>query len=185
MLVLAGFCVIAGLVPALAVDPAMAVVGPTLITGGLAQAEVVSAISGTALMVSGVWALLLAVGTLAWLLRRRATRVRTPFAAPTWGCAYANPEPRMQYTAGSFATPLLMVFGRIAAPKVERSATSLRTRSGDRVLAGLVRPLWRRTRVVAAAFRPLQQGPVTRYLQYVVVTVLLLLAALFASIRMP
>jgi hypothetical protein len=91
----------------------------------------------------------------------------------------------MQYTAGSFATPLLMVFGRIAAPKVERSATSLRTRSGDRVLAGLVRPLWRRTRVVAAAFRPLQQGPVTRYLQYVVVTVLLLLAALFASIRMP
>jgi formate hydrogenlyase subunit 3/multisubunit Na+/H+ antiporter MnhD subunit len=185
MLVLAGFCVIAGLVPALAVDPAMAVVGPTLITGGLAQAEVVSAISGTALMVSGVWALLLAVGALAWLLRRRATRVRTPFAAPTWGCAYANPAPRMQYTAGSFATPLLMVFGRIAAPKVERTATSLRTRSGDRVLTGLIRPLWRRTRVVAAAFRPLQQGPVTRYLQYVVVTVLLLLAALFASIRMP
>jgi len=91
----------------------------------------------------------------------------------------------MQYTAGSFTTPLVNALGRIAAPAVERTATSLRTRTGDRILDGLARPLWERTRTVAAAFRPLQQGPITRYLQYIVVTVLLLLAALFTSIRQP
>jgi hypothetical protein len=91
----------------------------------------------------------------------------------------------MQYTAGSFVTPLLAAFGPIAAPEIERSATAFETRSSDRVLSNLVRPLWHRTRRLAWAFRPLQQGPVTRYLQYVVVTVLLLLAALFASIRLP
>ena len=88
----------------------------------------------------------------------------------------------MQYTAGSFSTPLVLAFGRVAAPEVERAAGSFRTRSRDRVLDSLVGPLWRRTKALAGAFRPLQLGPVTRYLQYIVLTVLLLLGALFASI---
>ena len=50
------------------------------------------------------------------------------------------------------------------------------------MLDGVVQPLWRRAKNLAAAFRPLQQGPVTRYLQYIVLTLVLLLGALFASI---
>jgi hypothetical protein len=88
----------------------------------------------------------------------------------------------MQYTAGSFTTPLVLAFGSVAEPEVERGATSFRTYSRDRVLDGVVRPLWGRAKALAAAFRPLQQGPVTRYLQYIVLTVLLLLGALFAAI---
>ena len=131
---------------------------------------------------SGQVAPLVVAGVLYWLLRRWATRARVPRAGPTWSCAYAHAAPRMQYTAASFATPLLGAFGRIAAPEVEPTAASLRTRSGDRILDGLVRPLWDRTRAVAAAFRPLQQGPITRYLQYIVLTVLVLLGALFVSL---
>jgi hypothetical protein len=70
----------------------------------------------------------------------------------------------------------------MAAPEVVRQPGSLETRSSDKVLDGLVRPLWKKARGVAAGFRPLQQGPVTRYLQYIVLTVLLLLGALFAAI---
>jgi hypothetical protein len=88
----------------------------------------------------------------------------------------------MQYTASSFSALTLHAFGAIAAPRVERTATSLTTDPGDRVLANLVRPLWGRARAAAAALRPLQQGRVTRYLQYMVLTVLFLLGALFAAI---
>jgi len=88
----------------------------------------------------------------------------------------------MQYTASSFSALTLDAFGAIAAPRVERSATSLTTDPGDRVLTDLVRPLWGRARAAAAALRPLQQGRVTRYLQYMVLTVLFLLGALFAAI---
>ena len=185
MLVLAGCCAVAGLVPAIAINPAVAVARLLVAATGTASGDASTAVSGAVATLSGVWALLLGVGILVWMLRRWATRAGAPRRAPTWGCAYAQPAPRMQYTAGSFATPLLDAFGTIAAPQVERTATSLETRSGDRVLTSLARPLWHRTKAIAGAFRPLQQGPVTRYLQYVVVTVLVLLAALFASIRRP
>jgi hypothetical protein len=40
-------------------------------------------------------------------------------------------------------------------------------------------------RTAAAALRPLQQGRVTTYLQYIVVTLLVLLCLLFISVRRP
>ena len=88
----------------------------------------------------------------------------------------------MQYTAGSFAAPLLVAFGRVATPEIRREAGSFETRPRDRVLEDIMRPWSQRTKRVAAAFRPLQQGPVTRYLQYIVFTVLLLLGALFVAL---
>jgi hypothetical protein len=185
MLVLAGCCALVGLVPAMVVRPALAAAGLLAAGSGPVPEGVVATVSGAAVGLSGVWGLLLGLGVLIWALRRRAVRGRLPHAGPTWGCAYAQPAARMQYTAGSFATPLLDAYGTIAGPQVARTTTSLETRSSDRVLSNLVRPLWDRTKAVAWAFRPLQQGPVTRYLQYVVVTVLILLAALYASIRLP
>jgi hypothetical protein len=88
----------------------------------------------------------------------------------------------MQYTASSFGDPALRAFGGIALPSVRRDATSLATDPEDRVLARVVSPLWARARAVAVALRPLQRGRVTRYLQYIVLTLLLLLGALFAAI---
>ena len=57
----------------------------------------------------GALALLAAVA-LAVLARRLLLRGRTVTAAPTWGCGYAAPSPRMQYTASSFAQPLVDLF---------------------------------------------------------------------------
>ncbi|MGB8932483.1 MAG: oxidoreductase, partial [Anaeromyxobacteraceae bacterium] len=60
-------------------------------------------------------ALLLTVGLL--LLWRRS-RLRAPQPlAPTWGCAFARPTARMQYTGSSFADSLVLRFGWVFFPK--------------------------------------------------------------------
>ena len=185
MLALVGVSVIIGLIPAVVLRPAIAVAAMVLGAMGLRTGNPATILPGAAADLSNVLGLLLGLAVLTWYLRHRALRRRAPETRSTWGCAYGQPSPRMQYTASSFAAPLLMALGSIAAPQVERSATSFRTHSDDRVLHGLIAPLWRRARAVATAFRPLQQGPVTRYLQYIVVTVLLLLGVLFVSIMRP
>ena len=183
MLALAAACLLVGLVPVLAVRPALATTMMLMAsTGAGIPAEPSRALPAAALTLGWVWVLALGLAAVTWYLRRRAAQAARAGISATWGCAFAAPTARMQYTAGSFATPLLLAFGNVASPEVTREPGSLETRSGDKVLDGLVRPLWQRARNVAAGFRPLQQGPVTRYLQYIVLTVLLLLAALFASI---
>jgi hypothetical protein len=44
------------------------------------------------------------------LLRRKLLAGRTPAQAQTWGCGYAAPSPRMQYTGSSFAQPIVDMF---------------------------------------------------------------------------
>ncbi|MDR1130762.1 MAG: hypothetical protein LBK96_07275 [Prevotellaceae bacterium] len=41
-----------------------------------------------------------------WRLRKRVLSKRTVVQAPTWGCGYASPTPRLQYTASSFSNNL-------------------------------------------------------------------------------
>ena len=88
----------------------------------------------------------------------------------------------MQYTASSFGAPLLSAFGSLAKPPVRRTPTSFATDAEDRVLARVVGPVWARVRTAAATLRPLQQGRVTTYLQYIVFTLVVLLFVLFASV---
>jgi hydrogenase-4 component B len=186
LLALAGGCVVIGVVPIVAVHPAVAVSAAIMLESGAVPTDTVMPLSGAAAGLGIAWLLLIGVGALLWIARRRAGSRTSPATGETWGCAYPGATPRMQYTASSFSTPLVLAFGNVAAPAVERDATSFRTHPRDRVLAGVVRPLWRRAQAVAAAFRPLQQGPITRYLQYIVLTLLLLLGALFVSIvRQP
>jgi hypothetical protein len=183
MLVLAAACALLGLMPVVTVRPASATA--TLILnalGSVVPEGTIQTLSVAAVTLGGVAIALLGLGALTWYLRRRSTRALGAGLSATWGCAYAGPTARMQYTAGSFAAPLLHAVGGVARPEMVREPGSLETRPGDRVLDRMVRPLWHRARGVAAAFRPLQQGPVTRYLQYIVLTVLLLLGALFLSI---
>lgn len=60
--------------------------------------------------------LLLLVGLLAWWRDRRLGR-RQP-TAPTWGCGYGRPTPRMQYTGSSFAAQLVLRFGWVFFPRI-------------------------------------------------------------------
>lgn len=186
MLALAAACLLVGLVPILAVRPALTTSMTLVSSTGAAIPEPSLALPAAALTLGWLWVGGVGVVLLTWYLRRRAAQAVPAATSATWGCAYAAPTPRMQYTAGSFTAPLLLAFGSVASPEVTREPGSLETRSRDKVLDGLVRPLWLRARTIAAGFRPLQQGPVTRYLQYIVLTVLLLLGALFVSmVRRP
>ncbi len=49
----------------------------------------------------------------------------------------------------------------------------------DRLLRGIVVPVWERIKTMAGRLRPIQDGRVTTYLQFIVGTVLVLLAFLF------
>jgi len=63
----------------------------------------------------GAAALLAAVGAIAAFRRRRLPAPQP--AAETWGCGYALPTARMQYTGSSFAEMLVLRFGWAFAPR--------------------------------------------------------------------
>jgi hydrogenase-4 component B len=128
------------------------------------------------------WGLLLALVVVGFWLQRRAKGA--PDTVSTWGCCYALPGPRMQYTASSFADFLVGLFrfglrteqrggeveGVFPAPGHYHSQTL------DSVLDRLLYPA---CRGVARGFTWLrarvQNGLVSVYLLYVAATLVVLL----------
>lgn len=175
MLVLAAACVALGAVPALGVWPAARAAAE------IARGDAAVALSSA---VAGAWSLsLLALGVvvlvgIAWLVRHALARPAVVRTAPTWGCGYSSPTPRMQYTASSFAAPLLSVFGRVSGVRVHRTTTSLHTTPFDLVLDRAALPLWGAVHRAAVRLRPIQQGRLHLYVLYVLAAVVGLLAYL-------
>ena len=111
----------------------------------------------------------------AWWLRRRAPRRAVDLG---WGCGGARVSPRMQYTATSYAEPLVRVFGHALEPKrdlevqhyeesehlihgiayTHEVSDIVEDRLYARVLSGLA---W-----VGQSARGLQNGSIHRYLGY-------------------
>jgi hydrogenase-4 component B len=154
MLLLAGTCVVLGSLPplglALVTGAARALAGTSVV---VPEAVVSSAwtISLLALVTAGLVSVLWAVRTAA--LRRRIVRYE-----PTWGCGYDAVTPRMQYTASSFASSILGMFGRLSGARVEKTALALHTHSVDLVLDGVALPMWSAMHRVALRMRALQHG---------------------------
>jgi hypothetical protein len=106
-------CIVIGLLPGLFV-PLTA--GGVSAVAGITMGEFTTAVQ-TPLSHAG-WltvlaTVLLAVGIGLALLRRALLRRVAGLPAPavvTWGCGYARPSPRMQYTASSFAWSLILSF---------------------------------------------------------------------------
>jgi hydrogenase-4 component B len=172
LLVLA--CAFIGLVPAVAIAVSVrigaAVAGPEGAGIGAMPRHLVAA----AETVGWVSAGLLLLAALVGLARSRMRTRRRP-RQPTWRCGYAYGEPRMQYTASSFAAPLIAAYQPVTGVRVERSAAAFRSHPTDLVLTAGVRPLWHGLRWAAEHLRPIQQGRLPLYLMYVVATVILLL----------
>jgi formate hydrogenlyase subunit 3/multisubunit Na+/H+ antiporter MnhD subunit len=184
--VLAAGCVLLGLlaplvVTALAAPLALVAARPVEETAyGLGDA------SGPLSAVVGVSALFLFfLGGLV-LLRRRLLRGREVTTGPTWGCGYAAPTERMQYTASSFAEPLLQVGGALVGyrrqvPRLTDyfpgPGSEASTEAGDLAERGGYRPAHRA--FLWALFYPryLQSGRVQLYVLYIVLTLLALLVA--------
>ena len=123
--------------------------------------------------------LLVAAGSVLWFLRSMAGRSAGRRTSATWGCAFPQPTPRMQYTGSSFALPILRAFAIPAGP-ASGAATAQARRFHD-----LARPIWSRIEELSQTLRPLQQGRITAYLQYMIWTVLLLLGFLWFTSRGP
>jgi len=130
---------------------------------------------------------LLALGAVAWVAwSRRALRT----AGPTWGCGYARPTPRIQYTARSFSEMLAEhLLPRFLRPRTERTApvglfpaaSRFTSDDLDPVSEKIYEPFCARWAERFARLRILQQGKAHVYLFYILVMVVLALA--WVSVR--
>jgi hydrogenase-4 component B len=85
--------------------------GPLVLSTGLAA----SGMDATAVSMTVVAGLLIALTAVAWVLRRGSRR--TPrVAMPTWTCGM-SPTARFDYTATAFAKPLRLVFAALYRPR--------------------------------------------------------------------
>ena len=182
---LAMSCVVIGAAPVLVVRPflrvAAAIAGAP---GALSSADVLAAAMDARRISSFAAVLLLALGAV-WLVRQIALRRQIVRSGAVWGCGFAPTTPRMQYTASSFAAPLVSLFGRLSGVHEHRGATVYHSTPRDLVLDGAVLPLWDRIQRAALRLRPMQQGRLHVYLLFIVATLLVLLAYLVAAPGSP
>ncbi len=183
MLVLALACVALGLGAPLVLpvlSPVVAVVTGASPDGALPSVAAPAAWLGTASMVSlGLLALIAGLA----LVRRRLLAGRDVRQAVTWDCGYVAPTARMQYTASSFAQPLLRVFQVALRVRGQGSvstalfpaAASLETHTPDVAREKLFHPLYQGLTDLVARVRALQQGRVQVYVLYIVITISVLL----------
>jgi len=183
MFVLAFACVLLGVAPAFGVLPVVDVAAG-LLRGAApnANGEVVAVVRDTAL-VSVVALLVIVLLGAAWLARGALMRRRAIRAGDTWACGYPLGTARMQYTASSFAAPLLSTFGRASGVVVHQTAEAFHTEPVDLVLDRAAILAWHRVRRAALRLRPIQQGRLYLYLLYVMAALVVLLAYLALGIR--
>jgi hydrogenase-4 component B len=180
-LALAAICLAIGLLPVLIVPPFLfigaTIAGESRNQAGAAMADVVPAAQGVAVFAAG----LLLVAVVIWAGRRFVLSRRSVRADATWACGYEATTPRMQYTASSFAAPLLSVFGPLTGVQEHRGSTVFHSTPHDPILDSVVSPLWARVRTSALRLRPIQDGRLHFYLLYVVAAVVVCLTYLVVA----
>ena len=139
--------------------------------------------------VGGVIALLTAA--LVGLRRFLCPRGKDKPACPTWDCGYHAPTARMAYTGTAFTQPLTDLFafalksrkhlipfkGHPAAP----TDAAFVTETDDRALAGFWRPVFTVAARIFQRIHLLQSGSLHLYILLILITVVILLIAAFAS----
>jgi hydrogenase-4 component B len=178
MVITALLCLAIGVWPA----GAMRLVAPaaqSLAHAGPAPHDALGVLSA----ITRVAAVMAALIGLLVVLRAVLLRGREVTHAATWGCGYAAYTSRMQYTATSFAQPLLRSFLTLIPTRVHQDGPSgyfpvtatyeehVGDMAGERVLAPASRSFVR----TLSRIRILQQGRVQLYLVYIAVTLITLL----------
>jgi len=128
---------------------------------------------------------LLVAGGIVFALLSALKRASSCVEGATWGCGYARPTPRMQYTGQSFSElSTRQLLPRFLRPRNRQQAPAglfpaagqFASQSPDPVSEKVYEPLFARWARRCAQLRILQQGQVNIYLAYVVLAVLLVLA---------
>jgi formate hydrogenlyase subunit 3/multisubunit Na+/H+ antiporter MnhD subunit len=113
-----------------------------------------------------------------WLLHGRSV-----IESETWGCGYAEPTARMQYTASSFAQPITSWFRLLLQPHVKAHLThepfpdrgEFHTGTPDLWREWCYDPVFRGVQSGVARLRWLQHGRVQIYVLYLALTIFFLL----------
>ena len=182
MIVLAAACLVIGLSGPMAAPVIQPVVESVLSGFGFA---VTAGTAGNALgslpaaSVASAAVLLLAASVFA--ARSALLRNRRTSTAPTWGCGFASPSPSMQYTASSFADPVVGLFGAIVRRRrrfeepagLFPASTDFSTEAPDIYQEKLYKPVFSAFERAFSGFRVIQHGRLNLYVLYIA-------AALFA-----
>jgi formate hydrogenlyase subunit 3/multisubunit Na+/H+ antiporter MnhD subunit len=184
MVLLAAACAAVALAAPVAIDAVRPAVVELVGALGLdASAAALAGARATVTVVVWVFAAVLAGSALLLAVRRSVLQRRTVARECTWDCGYALPSPRMQYTASSFAQPLVDLFAPVlrserhgGAPTGLFPARAAASSHTDDVIARrLFLPLFAALGGWLGRLRWLQQGRVQVYVLYVALTLLALL----------
>jgi formate hydrogenlyase subunit 3/multisubunit Na+/H+ antiporter MnhD subunit len=192
MFVLAGLCLLAGILPGFFIDAlapaAKAMVGdsmplqrdvPYLSIVPIAEAR--SSYNGLLVFLF----MLLSASAAAFAIHRLASdRLRR---SPAWDCGYPDPSPATQYTASSFAQPIRRVFGTLvfrASERVEMpppgdaAPARITVRLTDVIWDVLYAPIARAVEYLADRLNRMQYLSIRHYLSFVFVALVGLLLVL-------
>ena len=183
MAVLALLCILIGLAAPAAV---IAIGGVVAATTGLAPdlvREQIAPAAGSLTATAIVFAILIVAGAAAWAGRTWSPRRNAVRRGPVWGCGYLFASARMQYTASSFAQPLVTQFHllirnhqTLTPPKgYFPDASSYHSDSGDPFLQLLFAPTFRWFDRMANRLNVIQRGHVHVYVLYIAATLIALL----------
>lgn len=183
--VLAACCVMIGLAPSLvspflnaAIASWMRAIGQTPVP--VQSLAPLTTIGAMAIALS----CLVAVACLAAAFRNRAQ-----YTAGTWDCGYSRPTARMQYTASSFAQPIVRIFRRVLKPRMHLPtvegvfphATAMQSHVDDIVMERMLLPFGRLAERWFHKAHRFQQGLVQNYLLYIVIVLVVMLIALLPA----
>jgi hydrogenase-4 component B len=167
LVVLAGCCLLIGLAPSLVLAPARVIA-----IGAFHIRDITGVTYGAwdaaAMRVSILGFGLIAATAAAVVLRRRHST--SPRSGITWGCGASAPWPRAQYTASSYAAPLLLAFGWWSGVQRESGKRQFHTRAVDLVQDRAVLPTWHALERWSHSLRTIQGGRLRWYLVSLIVT---------------
>lgn len=181
MAVLGGICLWIGLFPAVMVSFSLRCAAT------MTSSAISSTTEGMILAPLGavVLVLLVVIGIMAvlTLFKRLAARALPVGRAQTWGCGYSLPTSRMQYTAASFAQPLLEIFRNVLGYRVLGNKPKEYFPGGWKVSSRVTeaaedlvfRPAFELIKSLSARLKVIQYGYTQLYLLYIVTFLLILL----------
>ena len=117
---------------------------------------------------------------LCWLLRYLAVRRNGSVAGPTWGCGYAVPSSRIQYTGGSFSLSAALLLKPLIRPKFDSAkpdglfpdSSRARLTTPDWPTAAWTRMVFRPIAFVAEHAKDVQHGHLNLYILYILVALM-------------
>ncbi len=183
MVTLAATCAAIGLAAPWACRLAAGVAGEVTGMDPAVLAPVRSALSSILTAFVAATVALIALAAVAAAVRRRLLAGRAVTEAGTWDCGYASPDPRMQYTASSFAQPLTDLFHgvlrtreRVSPPAgLFPAAASFASETADVFMERLFKPVFHGIEAGIARMRWLQHGRLQLYVLYIAIALLALL----------